>query len=136
MAMEGLFALVCASTVLAAGPTGTPTPKDDRETTIADTLAVQTALEQGRESLVKSDFKQAVYVLESQLPRINGSRIYLSALQEAYRGRVKELRLAKQDAEAQKYLDRLRILDPGAVLDKSLTAGPAAPARPTPPAAA
>src|SRR5262249_17033943 len=48
----------------------------------------------------------------------------------------KELRLAKQDAEAQKYLDRLRILDPGAVLDKSLTAGPAAPARPTPPAAA
>jgi tetratricopeptide (TPR) repeat protein len=134
MAMEGLFALVCASTVLAAGPSGTPSPKEERETTIADTLAVQTALQQGKECLAKSDFKNAVYVLESQLPRINGSRIYLSALQEAYRGLVKELRLARQDAEAQKYLDRLRILDPGAVLDKSLSAGPAAPSRPVTPA--
>jgi hypothetical protein len=137
MAMEGLFALVCAGTVLAAGPADTPgsKPKDNRETTIADTLAVQTALQQGREYLVKSDFKNAVYVLENQLPRINGNRLYLNVLQEAYRGLVKELRLAKQDAEAQKYLDRLRILDPGAVLDKSLTAGPAAPLRSTPPAA-
>src|SRR5262245_12759888 len=100
MAMEGLFALVCG-TVLAAGPAATPASnsKDEREASIADTLAVQTALQQGREYLTKGDFKTAVHVLENQLPRINGSRLYLNVLQEAYRGLVKELRLAKQDAE-------------------------------------
>src|SRR5262245_62024845 len=102
MAMEGLFALVCAGAVISAEP---PTAtKDDRGAAIADTLAVQTALQQARESLLRNDYKNAVYVLESQLSRINGSRAYLGVLQEAYRGYVKELRLAKQDAAAQVYL--------------------------------
>lgn len=129
MAMEGLFALVCAGAVLAGDPAPT---KDERGTAIADALAVQTALQQARDYLLRNDYKNAVYVLENHLSRINGNRIYLGTLQEAYRGYVKDLRLGKQDAEAQKYLDRLRILDPGAVLDKSLTVGPAAPARAVP----
>lgn len=119
MATDGLFVLVCAGALMAGDPA--PTPTADRERAVADTLAVQTALQQGREYLLRNDYRNAVHTLEGQLARINGSRVYLGVLQEAYRGHVKELRLAKQDAEAQKYLDRLRILDPGVVLDKALS---------------
>jgi tetratricopeptide (TPR) repeat protein len=135
MATEGLFALLCAGALVAAGPTGDPAanPKDERSHAVNDTLAVQTALQQAKELLSRSRFREAVYVLEKELPRINGSRTYLNTLQDAYRGYVKELRLAKKDADAQVYLDRLRILDPGAVLDKTLgPAGPAPAAAPAP----
>ena len=47
------------------------------------------------------------------------------ALEDAYRGYIKELRLAKQDADAQRYLQRLLYLDKGALLDRSLTGGSA-----------
>src|SRR5207249_4501873 len=122
MATEGLFALVCATAVLTAGPStpSTPVPSEDRDNAVASTLAVQTALQQAREHVLRNDFRTAVFILEGQLSRINGNRVYLGLLQEAYRGYVKELRLAKQDAAAQLYLDRLRILDPGAILDKTL----------------
>src|SRR5207253_7466425 len=53
-------------------------------------------------------------------------RVYLAALQEAYRDYIKELMLAKQEATAQLYLTRLRLLDPGAILDFTLTPPPAA----------
>lgn len=127
MAMDGFFALCCASAVLMATPSGTAsaaTP-EDKDQAIHATLAVQTAIQQAREFLLRNDFRSAVYALEGQLSRINGNRQYLSMLQEAYRGYIKELRLARQEVQAQVYLDRLRILDPGAALDKALT-GPAA----------
>src|SRR5439155_23811135 len=77
--------------------------------------------QQGRESLVRGDAKAAVYVLESQLSRINGNGTYLGLLRDAYRAHVKQLRLANQDDEAQIYLKRPQILDPGASLDGTIT---------------
>lgn len=137
MAWKGFCALLCAGAALAAGPAGTVTPPaDDREAALTTTLAVQTALQQGREHLLRHDFKSAIYVLEGQLAKINGNRIYLSVLQDAYRGHIKELRLARQDAAAQMYLDRLKILDPGSALDRTLNPAPAAQAAATPPAPA
>src|SRR5262249_30905096 len=62
------------------------------------------------------------------LGRINGSPTYLAVLREAYRGYVKELRQAKQETEAQRYQQRLQILDPGAALDGKTPAALAASA--------
>jgi hypothetical protein len=135
MAMEGLFALICAGAVIAAGPASPATIKEERDTAVADALAVQTALRQAKQHLSQNDYRTAVYLLENQLARINGNQAYLNTLQDAYRGYIKELRLAKQDATAQVYLERLRILDPGAILDKSLQSAAApVPARPSAPA--
>lgn len=125
MAMDGFLALCCASAVLLATPSAPAATPEDKDQAIQATLAVQTAIQQARELLLRNDYRSAVYVLEGQLARINGNRQYLTMLQEAYRGYIKELRLARQESQAQVYLDRLRILDPGAALDKALT-GPAA----------
>lgn len=118
MLPQGWLTCLCASALLAAAP-APATPKDDRETAVADALAVQTALQQGRDFLLRKDFKSAIQVLEAQLARINGNRIYLETLREAYRGYLQELRLAKQDKAAQLYLERLRILDPVAATTSS-----------------
>ena len=49
---------------------------------------------------------------------------------DAYRALIKELRLTGQEAEAQRYMQRLQVLDPGAALDGSLVRGANAPAQP------
>jgi tetratricopeptide (TPR) repeat protein len=123
MVVDGLWALVCASAVMTCGSDGPmPTaPTESRENTVASTLAVQTALQRGREFLLKNDAKSAVAVLESQISYINGSTTYLKILQTAYRAYVQELRIKKQDAEAQVYLARLAILDRTATNDPALT---------------
>jgi hypothetical protein len=129
MARDGLSALVGAGVLAGAvsvlSPLLTPSPAlgEERETPIATTLAVQTALQQGREHLLRGNHQAAVAVLESQLARINGSREYLATLRDAYRGYIKELRLANREAEAEEYLKRLRILDPGATLDGAVARG-------------
>jgi hypothetical protein len=78
---------------------------------IGNTLAVQTALLQGTDLLKRFEYKEAVKVLESQLPRINGNRQYLTALRDAYRGYIEELRRASKEDEAKLYVRRLAILD-------------------------
>ena len=134
MAMDGLMALVCASALVAAGPSvaAPPAAAENRDSVLATTLAVQRAMQQGREHLLHAEYGAAVDALESQLPYINGNQVYLKLLQEAYRRYVQELRLKKQDAEAERYLRRLYILDRGAFLDKAVAVGnlqpPAAPA--------
>jgi hypothetical protein len=141
MARDGLFAparagllavaLSVLPLVLAPGAAG-----EERESPIASTLAVQTALQQGRDSLLRGNAQAAVQVLEAQLARINGSREYLTVLRDAYRAYVKELRLAGKDADAEEYLARLKILDPSASLDgvpaRPASAAPVAPAVRTP----
>ncbi|MBV9125754.1 MAG: hypothetical protein JO112_20585 [Planctomycetes bacterium] len=115
MALDGLLALACAGAVLAAEPAPVPTlPADDHESAIATTLAVQTALQQGRDALLQHNNKAAVEVLEGQLTRINGNPTYLAMLREAYKRYIQELRLHKQETEAQVYVRRLLILEPGA----------------------
>src|SRR5262249_31478532 len=84
---------------------------------------------------LRGEYRAAVYVLENQLAHVNGNRAYLRTLQEAYRGYVKELRLAKQDAAAETYAKRLSILDPGSVIEQPRPAPPARPEPATPPAA-
>ena len=115
MAVDGLLALVCAGMVVSAGPAPAtaPAPGENQDTVVATTLAVQTAMQQGREHLLRGAYRAAVATLESQLPYINGNRAYLRLLEDAYRRYIQELRLNKQDAEAQRYLKRLIILDRG-----------------------
>lgn len=122
MAMDGLLALVCASAVVSAGPppSAPPAAGDNRDSVLTTTLAVQTAMQQGREHLLHGDCHAAVDALERQLPYINGNQVYLKLLQDAYRRYVQELRLKKQEAEAERYLRRLYILDRGAILDRAV----------------
>jgi tetratricopeptide (TPR) repeat protein len=132
MARDGLFALLCAALMSTLAPMTSiaAAAGDDRDGAIATTLEVQTALQQAREHLLHGDSRDAVYVLESHLARINGNRAYLDLLAQAYSGYIKELRLANQEEQAQKYLKRLCILDPGAALadTPAHNAGPAQPA--------
>jgi len=89
-------------------------------------------MQQGRECLARGEYRTAVRVLEAQLPKINGNAVYLGLLEEAYRGHVQELQQKGQAGLAQRYLERLAILDPGvmlasAVRPKSLAKELAAP---------
>jgi tetratricopeptide (TPR) repeat protein len=100
---------------------------------IADKLAVQTAMLQGRDYLRQGEPAKAIAVLEAQLARIDGSRPYLMTLRDAYQAYITDLCLHKQNQEARKYLERLRILDPAAAA--ALEARPTAPAGRVVPAA-
>jgi tetratricopeptide (TPR) repeat protein len=119
MAKEGLTGIVCALALIpAAGEIrALRATGEDRDRTVAAQLAVQSALHQGRDFLQRGDARSAVHVLEGQLGRINGDAAYLTLLRDAYRAYVKELRLSRQESEAQRYLQRLQVLDPGAALD-------------------
>jgi hypothetical protein len=88
--------------------------KTKAEKAVADGLAVQRALLQGRNFLRQGQPAKAVAVLEAELPRIDGSRVFLTTLREAYRAYVTDLSLQNQEEQAHKYLERLRILDPDA----------------------
>ena len=93
MALDGLLALVCAGAVVSAGPPSSPAPPkaDKGDSVLTTTLAVQTALQQGRQHLLHAEYGAAVTVLESQLPYINGNQVYLKLLQDAYRRYIQEL---------------------------------------------
>lgn len=122
MAKDGLLLLVCAGALIALGAeiTSLQATDEDRNQAVASALAIQTAMQQGRDFLQRGDAKAAVFVLEGQLSRINGNTTYLALLRDAYRAYLKELRLANQAAEVQRYQQRLQILDPGAGLDNTL----------------
>ena len=119
MARDGLPLLLCAGVLL--GAVTSPAAAGDSPVTIA--LAVQSALQRGREFLRAGDYPSAVAVLESQIARIDGSREYLVTLRDAYRGHIKNLRLARRDKEADLFANRLAILERGPSLD-----GPPQPA--------
>src|SRR5262249_4767237 len=109
MARDGLYALLCAGALTLTGPVvpALSAPGDDRDTVVAAALVVQTAMQQGRDFNQRGDFKSAVRVLEEHLAKINGNPTYLALLRDAYRGHIRDLKLAKQDAEAERYLQRL-----------------------------
>ena len=90
---------------------------------IADRIAMQKAIQQGRDLLVHKNFDTAVQILEAQLEHIHGDREYLMLLRDAYREHVRELHLANRDAEALVYQRRLQYIDPGAVLDTGAPQG-------------
>jgi tetratricopeptide (TPR) repeat protein len=118
MAMESLIILFCAGAISLGDPAEAPKPAANQtDDAIATTLAVQKAWQQGRQLLMNGQFQVAVETLESQISYINGNKKYLDLLREAYRGYVKELRLGKQDEEAQRYFRRLTLLDRGAAIE-------------------
>ena len=144
MATEGLWVLVCAGSILVGNPPGpAAAAAEDPDGAIATTLAVQTAMQQGRDFLLHNNARAAVETLERQLPRINGNPYYLALMRDAYRAYIKELRLANQEAQAQRYSRFLAILETGASGDPlaraqapAALAKAAAAAAPAPPPAA
>src|SRR4051812_5015088 len=137
MGLDSLFALVCAGVIMAGGADkqdANVTPTETQNSAVASTLAVQTALQRGRECLREGNYKGAVHALESQIAFINGSTVYLQELQRAYKGYIKELRLASRETDVQVYLARLLIIDRDASKEIGATArpGPVLQARPGP----
>jgi hypothetical protein len=116
--------LVAVILSLTAGLARADPPSPDK--VLAEKLAVQTAMVQAQDFLRQGQPARAVEVLEAQLARIDGSRAYLMLLRDAYRLHVTDLYLRNQPAQAKKYLERLRILDPSAAA--TLAAAPTAPA--------
>jgi hypothetical protein len=128
MARIGLFVLLGAGLLLGGHFfLRAADSKDEGEGKLQTQLAVQKALQEGRDHLQRGNYQAAVFALESQVARINGSREYLSALAEAYRGYIRELKQSNRAAEVPTYLERLKILDPGVVLDQGAVP-PAPPA--------
>jgi tetratricopeptide (TPR) repeat protein len=126
-------AIVVCSLALAANP------GNDNEPAIENALAVQKAMLQARDLVVRKDYKQAVDVLEANLARADGDRRYLTTLRDAYRSYIRELALANKADLLEVYQKRLRILDdnePAAVggAAPQVTAGvtPATPKTVTP----
>ena len=80
MPMPGLLALVCAGALAAADPVTSTLTTEPTDKAVSTALAVQSALQQGRDYLIHAEYKAAVTTLESQLPFINGNKAYLKAL--------------------------------------------------------
>jgi tetratricopeptide (TPR) repeat protein len=79
---------------------------------IRDSLATQSALEQGLEQIQRGRFAEAVAILEKRIALIDGNRRYLIALRDAYRGYIKQLEAENRTAELKLYRGRLAILEP------------------------
>ncbi len=67
MAMDGLIALACAGALVMTTPPGASPPaatSEDRDSAMTSVLAVQTAMQQGRDFLVHNNPRAAVEALE------------------------------------------------------------------------
>jgi hypothetical protein len=118
-----------AAALLLAAPLRTGSAADDdKEKKILNLLAVQKALQEGRDALKRGDYQAAVAVLEARVAYIDGNKEYLDALRDAYVGYIRELKQNNRAADVPTYLRRLECCDPGALLEIS----PAAPAAKTP----
>src|SRR4051794_24899795 len=92
----------------------------DEDVSLQNTLALQQAMGRAKDSLRQGDSKKAVDALEAQLAHVNGNTAFLSLLKEAYRTYIKDLWLLNRPTEAQRYLDRLCIIDAAAANDPTL----------------
>ena len=131
MAKDGRFtfrARVAACLMAFAFPLAlSAAPPDEADHAVSTTLAVQIAMQQGREHMLNGKYKAAVEALEAQISRINGNRAYLVLLRDAYRAYIQELRAAKKETEAQVYAQRLDLLDPPAKTETKVVVSPAMP---------
>jgi tetratricopeptide (TPR) repeat protein len=133
MVRNGLFVSLCAAWLSALGPGAGSAHGEDTESKLRTQLAIQAALQQGRESLRRGEYQAAVYCLEKEIPRLDGNRDYLNALREAYRGYIRELQQTNRYAEASEYQERLQSLDPGYHIEVNVGRPSSAPAS-SPPA--
>jgi tetratricopeptide (TPR) repeat protein len=140
MIRNALFVSLCAGMLLAHSVAF----GEDAESKLRRQLAVQSALQQGRDYLQRGEYQAAVNCLEKEIARVDGSRHYMNALREAYRGYILELQQSHRNAEARTYQERLKILDPGYQIELNAgrssnpptIASLAAQSAPPPPAAA
>lgn len=104
----GLSLIASFACLLHADP---PVNEQDRK---LSTLAVQQAMAVSRQHLRESQPKKAVDILEEQLPRAGGHQGFLELLRDSYRDYIRKLSLDNDVALTQRYLQRLKILDPQA----------------------
>ena len=131
MARKGLCLLLGATLLLGAS-LRVGAADDDPQKKILNTIAVQKALQEGKDALKRGDYQAAVTVLESRIAYIDGSKEYLDALRDAYLGYIRELKQNNRSGEVPTYLRRLECCDPGALLELNGRDGGAAKT-PTPP---
>jgi tetratricopeptide (TPR) repeat protein len=119
MTRSALFLVVCiTATIIVCSLALAANPGNDNEPAIENALAVQKAMLQARDCVVRKDYKKAVDVLEANLARAEGDRRYLTTLRDAYRSYIRDLALANKADLLEVYQKRLKILDdnePGAV---------------------
>ena len=113
MVRNGLVVSLCAGLLWTVLPGVGTVRGEDSESKLRTQLAVQAALQQGRDNLQRGNYQAAVYCLEKEIARIDGNRDYIQALREAYRGYIRDLQQTNRSGEAKTYQDRLKILDPG-----------------------
>jgi tetratricopeptide (TPR) repeat protein len=118
MARHGMTWLGMAALLLIAAPFLHADPVETAA--LESTLALQRAMLMAKAFLRMDDSKRAVEVLEQNLGKANGHTAYLELLRDAYRAYIKELGLKNQGPFAQRYWQRLMILDPSAANDPSL----------------
>src|SRR5579875_3769912 len=119
MVRNGLFASLCAGLSFVLSLAGGSAFGEDAESKLRRQLAVQSALQQGRDNLQRGNYQAAVYCLEKEIARVDGNREYMNALREAYRGYIRELQQSHRYSEARTYQERLKILDPGYQIELS-----------------
>jgi tetratricopeptide (TPR) repeat protein len=113
MVRNGLFLTLCAGLFFALTFGAGTVSGEDADSKIRRQLAVQSALQQGRDNLQRGEYQAAVYCLEKEIARVDGNRDYINALREAYRCYIRELQQGHRNADAKTYQERLKILDPG-----------------------
>ena len=98
MARKGLCLLLAAALLF-----GAPAPRRRRRRRsrkeVLNLLAVNKALQEGKEALKRGDYQAAVTVLESRIAYIDGNKAYLDALRDAYLGYIRELKKTNRTAE-------------------------------------
>ena len=121
MARQGRYLLLAAVLLFGALPFIHAANDDDHEKKVLNLLAVQKALQEGRDALKRGDYQAAVNVLESHIAFIDGKKEYLDALRDAYLGYLRELKQNNRTTEIPNYIRRLECIDPGAVLELNAT---------------
>jgi hypothetical protein len=136
MARKGLCLLLGAALLFAAAPRLGATSDEDHEKKVLTLLAVQKALQEGRDALKRGDYQAAVTVLEARVAYIDGSKEYLDALRDAYLGYIRELKQGNRAADIPTYMRRLECCDPGALLEINAPRPTPAAVKPSAPPAA
>src|SRR5262245_33320564 len=111
MSRPGVFLLPTLAAIALLSPEVLAQKRPDP---VATELAVQAALQQGRQLLAKGQPRQAVEVLEARLAQINGNADYLAALRDAYSALIREMQLKKQDDQIPPVREKLKLLETAA----------------------
>ncbi len=102
-----IFVTLAFAGRLAADPMLSP-----EEVAFRNTLAIKKAMVLAEHYLRVDETQKAVELLEDQVPKVVSDPAFMNLLQTAYRSHVKGLTLRGQAAQAQRYEQRLAILDP------------------------